>query len=198
MKELQSVGIQPDLLLCRADRPIPDSERRKVALFCNVRTEAVVPALDVETIYQVPLTYHEQGLDSEVSRHFGIDAPALDLSRWQDIVRRVLAPEGEVAIAIVGKYTGLHDAYKSLAEALPTHGGIANNVRVNVKWLESEIFEKLAIPSRISRMFTAFSCRAASASAARRARSTRRNSRANATVFRHLLRHADGGDRSSA
>ena len=140
VKELQSVGIQPDLLLCRADRPIPDSERRKVALFCNVRTEAVVPALDVETIYQVPLTYHEQGLDSEVLRHFGLPAPALNLSGWQDIVRRVMAPEGEVAIAIVGKYTGLHDAYKSLAEAL-THGGIANNVRVNVKWLESEIFE---------------------------------------------------------
>ncbi len=140
VKELQSVGIQPDLLLCRADRPIPESERRKVALFCNVRTEAVVPALDVETIYQVPLTYHEQGLDSEVCRHFGIDAPGLNLTGWSDIVRRVLAPEGEVAIAIVGKYTGLHDAYKSLTEAL-THGGIANNVRVNVKWLESEIFE---------------------------------------------------------
>ncbi len=140
VKELQSVGIQPDLLLCRADRPIPDSERRKVALFCNVRTEAVVPALDVETIYQVPLTYHEQGLDSEVLRHFNIAAPPLKLDRWQEIVRRVMAPEGEVAIAIVGKYTGLHDAYKSLAEAL-THGGIANNVRVNVKWLESEIFE---------------------------------------------------------
>ncbi len=140
VKELQSVGIQPDLLLCRADRPIPDSERRKVALFCNVRTEAVVPALDVETIYQVPLTYHEQGLDSEVCRHFGIDAPGLNLTGWSDIVRRVLAPEGEVAIAIVGKYTGLHDAYKSLTEAL-THGGIANNVRVKVKWLESEIFE---------------------------------------------------------
>ena len=140
VKELQSVGIQPDLLLCRADRPIPESERRKVALFCNVRTEAVVPALDVETIYQVPLTYHEQGLDSEVCRHFGIEAPGLNLTGWSDIVRRVLAPEGEVAIAIVGKYTGLHDAYKSLTEAL-THGGIANNVRVNVKWLESEIFE---------------------------------------------------------
>jgi len=140
VKELQSVGIQPDVLLCRADRPIPDSERRKVALFCNVRTEAVVPALDVETIYQVPLTYHEQGLDSEVLRHFNISARPLNLSRWQEIVRRVMAPEGEVAIAIVGKYTGLPDAYKSLAEAL-AHGGIANNVRVNVKWLESEIFE---------------------------------------------------------
>ena len=140
VKELQSVGIQPDLLLCRADRPIPDSERRKVALFCNVRTEAVVPALDVETIYQVPLTYHEQGLDSEVLRHFNVAPTPLDLGRWEEIVRRVMAPEGEVAIAIVGKYTGLHDAYKSLAEAL-THGGIANNVRVNVKWLESEIFE---------------------------------------------------------
>ncbi len=140
VKELQSVGIQPDLLLCRAERPIPESERRKIAQFCNVRPEAVVPALDVETIYQVPLTYHEQGLDNEVCRHFGINAPGPELSGWNDIVRRVIAPEGEVAIAIVGKYTGLQDAYKSLGEAL-AHGGIANNVKVNLRWLESEIFE---------------------------------------------------------
>src|ERR1044071_8836792 len=111
VKELRSIGIQPDLLLCRTDRPIPEGERRKVAAFCNVRPEAVVPALDVETIYQVPLTYHEQGLDNEVCRHFGINASGPELSGWTDIVRRVIAPEGEVAIAIVGKYTGLQDAY---------------------------------------------------------------------------------------
>ena len=140
MKELLSVGIQPDVLLCRADRPIPDPERRKIALFCNVRQEAVIPALDVETIYSVPISYHDEGLDEQVCRHFRIDAPAPDLTRWIEIRDRILKPEGEVSIAIVGKYTGLIDAYKSLAEALH-HGGIANNVRVNLHWMESEIFE---------------------------------------------------------
>ena len=141
VKELLSVGIQADVLLCRADREIPDSERRKIALFCNVRHEAVIPALDVDSIYQVPISYHEEGLDEQVCRHFAIDAPALDLSRWRDIVRRATKPEGEVSIAIVGKYTGLLDAYKSLAEAL-AHGGIANNVRVHTNWIDSEIFER--------------------------------------------------------
>jgi CTP synthase len=140
VKELLSVGIQPDVLLCRADRPIPDAERRKIALFCNVRQEAVIPALDVETIYSVPISYHDEGLDEQVCRHFKIDAPAPDLKRWIDIRDRILKPEGEVSIAIVGKYTGLIDAYKSLAEALH-HGGISNNVRVNLHWMESEIFE---------------------------------------------------------
>ena len=140
VKELLSVGIQPDVLLCRADRPIPDPERRKIALFCNVRQEAVIPALDVETIYSVPISYHDEGLDEQVCRHFRIDAPAPDLTRWIEIRDRILKPEGEVSIAIVGKYTGLIDAYKSLAEALH-HGGIANNVRVNLHWMESEIFE---------------------------------------------------------
>ena len=141
VKELLSVGIQADVLLCRADREIPDAERRKIALFCNVRFEAVIPALDVDTIYQVPISYHEEGLDEQVCRHFAIDAPALDLSGWRDIVHRATKPEGEVSIAIVGKYTGLLDAYKSLAEAL-AHGGIANNVRVNTNWIDSEIFER--------------------------------------------------------
>jgi CTP synthase len=141
VKELQGAGIQPDVLLCRADRPIPEGERKKIALFCNVRREAVIPALDVDTIYRVPITYHEEGLDEQVLRHFGLQAPAPDLSRWENVVERVIRPEGEVTIAVVGKYTGLLDAYKSLGEAL-THGGIANNVRVHLDWLDSEIFER--------------------------------------------------------
>jgi len=140
VKELLSVGIQPDLLLCRADRQIPESERRKIGLFCNVRYESVIPALDVESIYAVPISYHEQGLDDEVCRHFRLDAPPPDLDRWREIVARVVRPEGEVTIGVVGKYTGLLDAYKSLAEAL-THGGIANNVRVNIDWIDSVDFE---------------------------------------------------------
>ncbi|WP_428247402.1 CTP synthase [Ferrovibrio sp.] len=142
VKELRSIGIQPDLLLCRADREIPVSDRRKMALFCNVREEAVIPALDVDTIYRAPLAYHEAGLDVQVLKAFGLAADAAPkLESWHNIVRRVVAPEGEVRIAIVGKYTGLKDAYKSLAEAL-IHGGIANNVRVNIEWIESEIFER--------------------------------------------------------
>ncbi len=141
VKELLSVGIQPDVLLCRAERDIPEGERRKIAQFCNVRREAVIPALDVPSIYQVPIAYHEQGLDSEVCRYFDIDAPAPDLTRWEKILERVTKPEGEVSIAVVGKYTGLLDAYKSLSEAL-THGGIANNVKVNLDWIDSEIFEQ--------------------------------------------------------
>jgi CTP synthase len=142
VKELLNVGIQPQMLLCRCDRPIPENERRKIALFCNVRPSAVIPALDVATIYQVPIAYHEEGLDREVLRHFGLDATAEpDLSRWRRIVNIVQNPEGEVRIAIVGKYTNLLDSYKSLAEAL-THGGIANRVRVCVDWVDSEIFEQ--------------------------------------------------------
>ncbi len=142
VKELLSVGIKADLLLCRADRPIPAGERRKIALFCNVAQEAVIPALDVSSIYQVPIRYHEEGLDEQVCKHFGIeDAPQPDLSRWHEIVARVTKPEGEVTIAVVGKYVGLLDAYKSLAEAL-THGGIANAVRVRMEWIDAEIFEE--------------------------------------------------------
>jgi CTP synthase len=141
VKELLSVGIQPDILLCRADRPLPEGERSKIALFCNVRREAVIPALDVPSIYQVPISYHEQGLDDEVCRYFGIDGSPPDLGRWHEIMERVTRPEGEVSIAVVGKYTGLLDAYKSLSEAL-AHGGIANNVKVNLDWIDSEIFER--------------------------------------------------------
>ena len=141
VKELQGLGIQPDLLLCRSDRPLPDGERRKIALFCNLREEAVVPALDVDTIYRVPSSYHAEGLDDQVCRHFNLDAPTPDLSGWDAVVERAVRPEGTVNIAVCGKYTGLLDAYKSLAEAL-THGGIANNVKVNIQWLDSEIFER--------------------------------------------------------
>ena len=148
VKELLSVGIQPDMLLCRSDRPIPEGPRRKIGQFCNVRYEAVIPSLDVETIYAVPISYHEQGLDDEVCRHFGVQAPPPDLSRWRDVVARVVRPEGEVTIAVVGKYTGLLDAYKSLAEAL-AHGGIANNVRVNIEWIDSVVFENGAATQRL-------------------------------------------------
>ena len=142
VKELLSLGIQPDMLLCRSDREIPANERRKIALFCNVRNEAVIPALDVSSIYQVPISYHEEGLDVEVCRHFGLPCEAEpDLSRWEEIVHRVTQPEGTVKIAVVGKYIELLDAYKSLAEAL-THGGIANNVDVELEWINAEIFER--------------------------------------------------------
>jgi CTP synthase len=142
VKELLSVGIQPQMLLCRSDRPIPENERRKIALFCNVRPAAVIPALDVPSIYQVPISYHQEGLDHEVLRHFGLPADREpDLTRWERIVEAVTTPEGEVRIAIVGKYTNLLDSYKSLAEAL-THGGIANRVRVKLEWVDAEVFDK--------------------------------------------------------
>jgi CTP synthase len=142
VKELRSIGIQPDIVLCRSDREIPADERSKIALFCNVRPSSVIQALDVKTIYEVPLSYHAQGLDGEVLSIFGInDAAAPKLDRWKTVVKRIKDPEGEVKVAIVGKYTGLLDAYKSLNEAL-THGGIANNVRVKAEWIESEIFEQ--------------------------------------------------------
>ena len=140
VKELLSLGIQPDILICRADRPLPEGARRKIALFCNVRYEAVIPAEDVQTIYAVPLRYHEQGLDDQVCRHFGLSPQPPDLERWRAIVSRVLKPEGEVTIAIVGKYTGMIDAYKSLVEAL-THGGIANNVGIRIEWIDAAQFD---------------------------------------------------------
>ena len=140
VKELQSVGIQPDILLARCDREIPAEARRKIALFCNLRPDAVIQARDVDTIYQVPVAYHEQGFDTEVCRHFGLDNPSPDLSAWRRIVERIRVPEGEVSIAVVGKYTALPDSYKSLAEAL-VHGGIANHSRVLLNWIDSEIFE---------------------------------------------------------
>ena len=141
VKELQSVGIHPDILLCRADREIPENERAKIALFCNLDQSAVIQALDVDSIYRVPLSYHEEGLDREVLRHFNLTSPEPNLSRWQEVVKRVTEPEGKVTIGVVGKYVNLLDAYKSLAEAL-THGGIANNAKVEMRWIDSEIFEE--------------------------------------------------------
>jgi CTP synthase len=141
VRELAALGVQPDMLLCRCEKPIPDGERAKIALFCNVRKEAVIPALDAKSIYSVPLQYHAEGLDAEVLRHFGMTSAAPDLSRWDDIVDRYFNPEGEVTIGVVGKYVGLPDAYKSLNEAL-VHGGMANRVKVNIQWLDAELFEE--------------------------------------------------------
>ncbi|ARS29316.1 CTP synthase [Sphingomonas sp. KC8] len=141
VRELTSLGIQPDVLVCRSEHPLPDSERAKIALFCNVPKDAVIPALDAKTIYGVPLQYHAEGLDRAVLAAFGIEADSSpNLARWDDIVDRIQNPEGEVTIGVVGKYTGLLDAYKSLHEAL-VHGGIANRVKVNVRWIDAEMFE---------------------------------------------------------
>jgi CTP synthase len=142
VKELRSIGIAPDVLLVRCDRPIPEGEKKKLSLFCNVRESAVIQGLDVSSIYDVPLAYHREGLDREILAAFGItDAPVPDLSAWEEVSQRLHNPEGEVNIAIVGKYTGLKDAYKSLSEAL-NHGGIANRVKVNIQWIDSEVFER--------------------------------------------------------
>jgi len=141
VRELTSLGIQPDILLCRCEHPLPESERAKIAQFCNVRMESVIPALDASNIYNVPLQYHKEGLDREVLRAFSIDdAPEPDLSRWYDVMERIEHPEGEVIVGVVGKYVGLQDAYKSLQEAL-FHGGLANRVKVQVRWLDAELFE---------------------------------------------------------
>ena len=142
VKELQSIGLAPDVLVCRSEHPIPDREREKIALFCNVRKEAVIPAYDLKTIYQAPLAYHRAGLDQAVLDAFGITpAPKPNLARWEDVMDRITHPEGEVRVAIVGKYTQLEDAYKSIAEAL-THGGMANRTKVRAEWIDSEIFER--------------------------------------------------------
>ena len=141
VRELSSLGVQPEVLLCRSDRPLPEAEREKIALFCNVRKSAVIPALDARNIYDVPLQYHEAGLDDEVLYAFGItDAPAPDLTRWKEIMDRIDHYDSEVTIGVVGKYVGLPDAYKSLREAL-VHGGIANRARVKIEWIDAEIFE---------------------------------------------------------
>ncbi|MGZ8313219.1 MAG: CTP synthase, partial [Allosphingosinicella sp.] len=141
VRELTSLGIQPEIIVCRCDRELPEGERAKIALFCNVRKEAVIPALDAASIYSVPAQYHAVGLDGEVLRAFGIaDAPAPEMARWDDVTDRLFNPEGEVTIGVVGKYVGLQDAYKSLTEAL-VHGGLANRVKVNIKWLDAELFE---------------------------------------------------------
>ncbi len=141
VKELQSIGIAPDVLVCRSEHPIPAKEREKIALFCNVRKEAVVAAYDLKSIYEAPLAYHEQGLDQAVLDAFQIAAaPKPDLAKWHDVYDRVHNPDGEVKIAIVGKYTQLEDAYKSFKEAL-THGGMANRVKVKVAWVDAEVFD---------------------------------------------------------
>jgi CTP synthase len=142
VKELRAIGIQPDILLCRASHPIPEEERRKIGLFCNISAERVIPALDVDTVYRVPITYHEVGFDTQLLKVFGLEnAPPPDLKRWQAVVERVTNPEGEVRIAVVGKYMQVKDSYKSLSEAL-AHGGLANNVRVHLDWIDSEVFER--------------------------------------------------------
>jgi len=142
VKELRAIGIQPDILLCRAEKPIPDEERKKIGLFCNVPAQRVIPALDLPTVYQAPLAYHAAGFDTEILSVFGIkNAPEPDLGKWQSVVDRVKNPEGEVKIAVVGKYMQVKDSYKSLSEAL-VHGGVANNVHVHIEMIDSEIFER--------------------------------------------------------
>ncbi len=138
VKELRSIGIQPDILMCRCDREIPENELKKIARFCNVRDSAVIPALDVASIYDVPVAYHGEGLDRELLNAFGINnAPAPDLEKWERVSRRIDAPEGEVSVAVVGKYTELQDAYKSIMESF-VHAGIANRVKVNIKWVDAD------------------------------------------------------------
>ncbi len=141
VKELRSIGIAPDILVCRSEHPIPDKEREKLALFCNVRPDAVIAAPDLKSIYEAPLAYHREGMDRAVLDAFGLEQKAPDLAKWEDVADRIFNPEGEVNVAIVGKYVQLEDAYKSIAEAL-THGGIHNRVKVNAEWIDSEIFER--------------------------------------------------------
>ncbi|PZU47736.1 MAG: CTP synthetase [Sphingomonas sp.] len=142
VRELAALGVQPDVLVCRCEKPLPESERAKIALFCNVPKEAVIPALDAKSIYAVPLQYHHEGLDAQVIHAFGLPpGREPDLSRWTDIVDRLQNPEGDVTVGVVGKYVGLPDAYKSLNEAL-VHGGIANRAKVNIQWIDAELFEQ--------------------------------------------------------
>ncbi len=142
VKKLQEYGIQPDMLLCRSQMPLPDGEKRKIALFCNIREENVIAALDVDNIYMVPISYSHEGMDRQVCKHFGIECNGEpDLSKWENIVETIRHPEGEVKVAVVGKYTQLLEAYKSINEAL-SHGGIANKYKVRIKWIDSELLEK--------------------------------------------------------
>lgn len=140
VKQLQEYGIQPDMLLCRSQMPIPQNEKRKIALFCNIKEENVIAALDAPSIYAVPLAYSHEGMDAQVCKYFGLDAAPADLSKWEHIVDTIKHPEGEVKIAVVGKYTQMLDTYKSLGEAL-CHGGIANKYKVRIKWVDSEALE---------------------------------------------------------
>jgi CTP synthase len=141
VKELRSIGIQPDILICRTDRPLPANERRKMALFTNVPESAIISAVDVDNIYRIPRLFHEQGLDQIVVRHFGMDVPPADLSEWDAVVDIMENPAHEVTIAMVGKYMSLADSYKSLIEAL-THAGIHNRARVNIRYIDSEQVEQ--------------------------------------------------------
>ena len=140
VKEYREIGIQPDILLCRTDRPLPPDIKKKIAIHCNLDGDAVIAAMDVETIYEVPIVFHNEGLDQLIGKKLKLDLHEPDLTRWKDIVRKIKEPKNEVTIAIVGKYTGLKDSYKSLIEAL-THGGIANDARVNLQWIDSEEIE---------------------------------------------------------
>ena len=200
VKELQSVGIQPDMILCRCEQDIPAGERRKIALFCNVPVDNVISAPDVSTIYEVPICYHDRGMDQQMIKHFGLEEPKgdLDLSRWTHIIDSVKNPEGEVTIAVVGKYTDLLDSYKSLAEALD-HGGIANNVRVNMNWIDSEIFESEDAVHHLSDVEGilvpgGFGERGAEGKIA----AVKVRARTQRAIFRHLFRYADGRDRGCA
>ena len=140
VKEYREIGIQPDILLCRTDRPLPPDIKKKIAIHCNLDGDAVIAAMDVETIYEVPIVFHNEGLDQLIGKKLKLDLHEPDLTLWKDIVRKIKEPKNEVNIAIVGKYTGLKDSYKSLIEAL-THGGIANDARVNLQWIDSEEIE---------------------------------------------------------
>ncbi len=148
VKQLQEYGIQPDMLLCRSQMPIPENEKRKIALFCNIKEENVIAALDAPSIYAVPLAYSREGMDRQVCKYFGLEDGPADLSKWEHIVETIKHPEGEVKIAVVGKYTQMLDTYKSLGEAL-THGGIANKYKVRIKWVDSEALEKEDIAAEL-------------------------------------------------
>ena len=200
VKELRAIGIAPDVLVCRSEMPIPTKERDKLALFCNVRPEAVIAAQDLRSIYEAPLAYHREGLDQAVLDAFAISpAPRPNLAKWEDVVDRIHNPEGEVKVAIVGKYTQLEDAYKSIAEAL-THGGIANRVKVKAEWIDSELFEHdeeiaplledynaILVPGGFGERGTEGKIRDGGVRAG-----------AQGAVPRDLPRHADGGDRGVA
>ena len=141
VKALREIGIQPDILLCRTDRILPQNLKKKIALFCNVTPDAVITARDVKTIYEVPLFLHQEGLDEKIAKLLNIWSKRPDLSEWEEIVRRVREPKGEVEIALVGKYVDLKESYKSLSEAF-VHGGIANEVAVNLRYIDAEELEK--------------------------------------------------------
>lgn len=149
VKELRTIGIQPDILLCRADREVPVNERRKIALFCNIKEENVIQALDADSIYKVPSMLHEEGLDTQVLKHFNVRSRSpLNVSKWENIIKRQQAPKVTVTVAMVGKYTTIGDAYKSLTEALD-HAGFANSVKVHVKWVNARDFEKSDIDKKL-------------------------------------------------